>query len=137
MMKHKTLAVLTIALALASTGAMARSATAIDMVVFSGALVEHGLQAPLVTVIAPGKTGKAPALQLNSKVSDQNSHKFSSPVTPPPQAAVGSIPHQAQVTQAPEMDTASMGGALTLLIGAVAVLSGQRKQALRLARARR
>ena len=132
-MKHKIVGILAIALSLASTGAMARSSTAIEMVIFSGALVEHGYSgAPVISVVPTNQFGKAPGLQLNSKVSDQR--KPSTPNIPPPVSGTGNA-GQPHVTNAPEMDAASMGGALTLLIGAVAVLRGRRKQGLGTVRA--
>ncbi len=139
-MKLKTVGILAIGLSIASTGAMARGTTAIDMVMFSGALIEHGYAGPPLVPVVPAKEiGKAPVLQFNSKVSDQR--KPSNPTIPTPLSGTGnagqggSAPSQPHVTNAPEMDAASMGGALTLLIGAVAVLRGRRKQALGVVRA--
>jgi hypothetical protein len=150
MMKLKTVGILAIGLSIASTGAMARGTTAIDMVMFSGALIEHGYAGPPLVPVVPAKEiGKAPILQFNSKVSDQR--KPSNPTIPTPVSGTGNAgqggsaprpsptpapsPSQPHVTNAPEMDAASMGGALTLLIGAVAVLRGRRKQALGMVRA--
>lgn len=138
MMKQKILGIFAIALTLASTGAMARGATAIDMVVFSGALIEgRGYSAPIVAVVAPDHAAKAPVLPpINSKVSDQSSHgKTTAPAPSSGLGGAGPGPGQPHVTNAPEMDAASMGGALTLLIGAAAVLRGRRKVALGMPRA--
>jgi hypothetical protein len=150
-MKRNILGMLAIALTCVSTGAIARSATATEMVLFSGAL--NNARPVLDTPDKNGAKDADAAPFLNSKVTDFNSRRTPNlPATTPATNAPGTndtgapqfngndgksgvdvpfVPtvNKPQTTQAPEIDTSSMASALTLLLGAVAVLRGRRKEA--------
>jgi hypothetical protein len=150
-MKQNILGMLAIAMTCISTGAIARSATATEMVLFSGALNDSR---PVVDT--PDKDGAKDAHAapfLNTKVTDLNSHRSPKPpATTTSTDATGTndqgapqtsgndsktgagAPYVPTVnvpkpTMAPEIDASSMASALTLLLGAVAVLRGRRKEA--------